>query len=51
MQLPQTPPKEQGHQALLEAYLKALNLPMFLERIPWPMPKMRCVLGKLQNGS
>jgi DNA replication protein DnaC len=31
MQLPQTPSKDQGHQALLEAYLKALNLPMFLE--------------------
>src|SRR6266699_3763285 len=31
MQLPQTPVRDQGHQALLEAYLKALNLPMFLE--------------------
>ncbi len=31
MQLPQTPAKEQGYQALLEAYLKVLNLPMFLE--------------------
>lgn len=31
MQLPQPPLKEQGQQALLEAYLKALNLPMFLE--------------------
>src|SRR2546421_9032835 len=31
MQLPQTLLKDQGHQALLEAYLKALNLPMFLE--------------------
>src|SRR5216110_100205 len=31
MQLSQTKLSDQGHQALLEAYLKTLNLPMFLE--------------------
>jgi IstB-like ATP binding protein len=31
MQLSPTKLSDQGHQALLEAYLKTLNLPMFLE--------------------
>jgi hypothetical protein len=50
MQVPQTKLSDQGHQALLEAYLKTLNLPMFLEHYQ-AYAALRSIPGTVLAGS